>query len=132
MAVSFNGTSVVITLADSSTIPFELTSVSLGGGDVTMVDVTNAGHTRRKQVAGLPEPLSLTLEGHAPDYATLPAAGTKCSMQFGGLSTSGNPVPLSMDNFVFQAGEISGDIDSTFTISMTFIEGDDATVTEGS
>ena len=45
---------------------------------------------------------------------------------------SGNPVPFSHDDFVFQAGEISGDIDSTFTITMTFIEGDDATVTEGS
>ena len=133
MAVTFNGTTVTITPQPSgSAITLELTSVSLGGGDVTMIDVTNAGHTRRKQVAGLPEPLSLTLEGHAPDYAALPTAGQKCDIQFAGLNVVGNPVPFSLDNFVFQAGEISGDIDSTYTISMTFIEGDDATVTEGS
>ena len=75
MAVTFNGTTVTITPSGGTSFTLELTSVSLGGGDVTMIDVTNAGHTRRKQVAGMPEPLSLTLEGHAPDYAVLPTAG---------------------------------------------------------
>ena len=131
MAVTFNGTTVNITPVGGTVFALELTSVSLGGGDVTMVDVTNAGHTRRKQVAGMPEPLSLTLEGHSPHYLSLPSAGQKCDITFSGIGiATENPIPFTFEDFVFQAGEISGDIDSTYTISLTFIEGDDATVTE--
>lgn len=131
MAVTFNGTTVTIAPSGGTGFSLGLTSVSLGGGDVTMIDVTNAGHTRRKQVAGMPEPLSLTLEGHSPHYASLPTAGQKCDITFAGIgAASDNPIPFVFEDFVFQAGEISGDIDSTYTISLTFIEGDDATVTE--
>ena len=90
MAVTFNGTTVT-PQPSGTALPLELTSVSLGGGDVTMIDVTNAGHTRRKQVAGMPEPLSLTLEGHAADLRSASDCRAKVRYPFAGLNVFRQP-----------------------------------------
>lgn len=135
MATSFNGTTVTVTDTASSSqlFTFEMQSVTLAGGDVALIDITHSNATRRLQIPGLAEPLTLTLEGHSPDYVSIPATGTLCDLQFGGSMTPGtNPVPLSMDSMIFTSGETSGSIDSTYTISMTFTEGSAATITEGS
>lgn len=115
-ATSFNGTTGSI---GGTTVLVQ--SVSLGGGDTALVDITDSAASRRLQIAGFNEPRTITFTGLAESVGW--SAGNSYNVVIG----SNTPMAATYTGWLCTALEISGGIDEPNTFTTTFLEDSDAT-----
>jgi len=115
-ATSFNGTTA--TIGGTAVL---VQSITVGGGDTALVDVTASSSTRRLQIAGFNEPRTITITGLAESIGW--SAGSTYNVVIG----SNTPMGATYTGWLCTSLEITGNIDEANTFTTTFIEEADAT-----
>lgn len=114
-ASSFNGTTASI--GGTSVL---VQSITVGGGDQALVDVTASSSSRRLQIAGFIEPRTITISGHAESIGW--AVGDNPAI----VIASNTPMAATYTGWLCTSLEITGSIDESNTFTTTFLEDADA------
>ena len=121
-ASSFNGTTCTIGVEGAAAATILVQSITVGGGDTALVDVTASSSSRRLQIAGFNEPLSITITGLAETIAW--SAGNVYTV----IINANTSMEATYTGWLCTSLEITGNIDEANTFTTTFIEEANATI----